>query len=180
MPTLADIKNDPKVMGAYLAYAKRRITLNEVLFFFDKGNAAGIYPKYLDKKSANAANVSSAVTDPAKVLADANDFANPKWAGIIQAGKIEVGQALQADVPTFLKSPEYKAYLRKEKMGDPSKAAKLLGIKDVKKLTAAMEEIAAGNKAVAERLFADLIKAEKMKQKAADVMKALEKSGLVG
>ena len=77
----------------------------------------------------------------------------------------------------FVASPEYKDYLKKEKMGDPTKAAKLLGIKDVKKLTRAMEEAAMGNKKEAEKLLAELAKSEKLAAKAADMMKALKNPG---
>jgi len=49
----------------------------------------------------------------------------------------------------------------------------------VKKLTRAMEEAAMGNKKEAEKLLAELAKSEKLSAKAADIMKALEKSGLV-
>jgi hypothetical protein len=178
--TLEDVKANPKMMAAFLAYSKRRHTLNEVLFYFDKGNAAGIFPKYIDPKSAQAASVSNNVTDPATELAGKGDFDNPKWQQIIKTAKDEMVHAVGTDVSLgFVASPEYKDYLKKEKMGDPTKAAKLLGIKDVKKLTRAMEEAAMGNKKEAEKLLAELAKAEKLSAKAADIMKALEKSGLV-
>jgi hypothetical protein len=178
--TLEDVKANPKMMAAFLAYSKRRQTLNEVLFYFDKGNAAGIYPKYIDSKSPQAANLSSVVTDPADELAGKGDFANPKWAEILKKGKDEIAHAVGTDVGMgFIASPEYKDYLKKEKMGDPTKAAKVLGIKDVKKLTKAMEAAATGNKKEAEKLLGELAKAEKLAQKAADMLKALEKAGLV-
>jgi hypothetical protein len=177
--SLEDIKADPKMMAAYLAYSKRRYTDNEVLFYFDKGNAAGIYPKYLDPKSSKAANISAKVTDPAKELADKDDFGNAKWKGIIEAGKKEVASALTGDIVKFVESPEYKSYLRKEKMGDPKKAAQILGITNVKKLTEAMEAAADGDKREAEKLLGELVKSEKLIARAADMMKALEKAGLV-
>jgi hypothetical protein len=178
--TLEDVKADPKMMAAFLAYSKRRHCLNEVLFYFDKGNAAGIYPKYIDPKSPQAANLTDKVANPAKELAAKGDFANPKWAEILQMGKEEMVGHVGADVGLgFIASVEYKDYLKKEKMGDPTKAAKVLGIKDVKKLTRAMEEAAVGNKKEAEKLLGELAKAEKLAQKAADMIKALEKAGLV-
>jgi hypothetical protein len=177
--TLADIKADPKLMAAYLDYSKRRYTLNEVLFYFDKGNAAAIYPKYIDSKSAKAANLSGKVTNPADELADKDDFSNPKWKGILAAGKAEVASALTGDIGVFVESPEYKSYLKKEKMGDPTKAARLLGIKDVRKLTQAMEEAADGDKREGERMLAELAKSEKLIARAADMMKALERAGFV-
>lgn len=177
--TLAQIKANPKMMAAYLAYSKRRYTENEVLFYFDKGNAAGVYPKYIDPKSSKAANLSAKVVTPAKELADKDDFNNPKWKKILEDGKDEVGDALTGDIGTFVESPEYKKYLRQEKMGDPTKAAKMLGIKDVKKLTKAMEEMADGNKPEGLKLLTELAKTEKLIAKAADMMKALEHAGLV-
>lgn len=178
--TLEDVKANPKMMAAFLAYSKRRHTLNEVLFYFDKGNAAGIYTKYIDPKSPQAANLSGPVLNPAKELADKGDFANPKWQAILQAGKNEIAGAVGTDVGLgFIASPEYKDYLKKEKMGDPTKAAKVLGIKDVKKLTAAMQAAAGGDKKQAEKLLVELAKSEKLAAKAADMMKALEKAGLV-
>lgn len=177
--SLEDIKADPKMMNAYLAYAKRRQTLNEVLFYFDKGNAAAIYPKYIDPKSQKAANVSSKVLNPAQELADKDDFGNAKWKSIIELGKKEVGSALNGEVYKFVESPEYKGYLKKEKMGDPKKAAQILGITNVKKLTEAMEAAAEGNKKEGEKLLGELAKSEKMIARAADMMKALEKAGLV-
>lgn len=177
--SLEDIKADAKMMAAYLAYSKRRYTDNEVLFYFDKGNAAGIYPKYIDPKGQKPANINSKTTAQAKELADNNDFGNAKWKSIIEAGKREVASSLTGDIGKFIDSPEYKSYLRKEKMGDPKKAAQILGITNVKKLTEAMETAADGNKREAEKLLGELAKSEKLIARAADMMKALEKAGLV-
>jgi hypothetical protein len=173
---LTEVKADAKVWAAYLAFTKRNFTQNEALFYFDNGNAQGVYAKYIDPKSAKQANLTGRVTNPAKELADADDFNNPKWKAIIKAGKDEVADnlidALKNDFP---RSPEYK----KAVMGDPKKAAKILGITDVKKLTKAMEEVVAGDKREAEKLLAELVKSEELTQKAADMLRALEKAGLV-
>jgi len=64
-------------------------------------------------------------------------------------------------------------------MGDPKKAAQILGITNVKKLTEAMEAAAEGDKREAEKLLGELVKSEKLIARAADMMKALEKAGLV-
>jgi hypothetical protein len=177
--TLAEIKADPKMMAAYLAYAKQKRCLDEVLFYFHKGNAAEIYPTYINPDSPHSANLTSKVISDAKELADKDDFANPKWKGIIELGKKGVGMQLSNDIGAFVESPQYKGYLKKEKMGDPTKAAKILGIKDVKKLTAAMEAAAEGDKKEGEKLLAELAKSEHLIARAADMMKALEKAGLV-
>jgi hypothetical protein len=176
--TLEAVKNDAKIMGAYLAYAKRRLCLNEVLFYFDKGNAEGIYPKYLDPNAKSGANVSSAVTAPAEKLAAAKDWRNAAWNKIIADGKAEVADALNSDLLQFKTSNEYTDYLKKEKMGSPQKAAKLLGISDTKKLTQAMEALAVGDRKAATKVLEGIMKEEKLKGKAEELIKALEKSGL--
>jgi hypothetical protein len=177
--TLEDIKADAKMMAAYLAYSKRLYTDNEVLFYFDKGNAAGIYPKYIDPDGQKPANIDSKTIRLAKELADNKDFNNPKWKEIITGGKREVAKQLTGDIGNFVSSKEYKLYLRKEKMGDPAKAAKVLGIKDVKKLTKAMEAMVDDDKQEGQKLLGELAKTEHLVAKVADMMKALEKAGLV-
>jgi DNA-binding transcriptional regulator GbsR (MarR family) len=61
---------------------------------------------------------------------------------------------------------------------DPSKAAKLLGIKDVDALKEALEAQRDGDTKGALELLAKLAKAEKIKDKAEAMLKALEKAGL--
>ncbi|MCL5775654.1 hypothetical protein M1105_01415 [Limibaculum sp. FT325] len=174
-----EIKKNPKMMAAYLAYAKRRATLNEVMFYFDKGNAQGVWPKYLDPKAKLAVNVDGKVTTAGGKLAAAGDWGNALWPKIIALGKTQVGDALNGDIGTFVASNEYKEYQVKENMGDPTKAAKVLGISDVKKLKAAMEAQATGDTKTAKKLFEALAKQEKMKVKYEDMVKNLKSSGVM-
>jgi len=176
---LADLNKDPNLLMAAMNFAEKEFNAENIMFYFDKGNAAGIYPKYIDPKGQKPANINSKTTAQAKELADKDDFNNPKWKDIIKAGKTEVAKALTGDIVVFVESPEYKSYLRKEKMGDPKKAAQILGITNVKKLTEAMEAAAEGNKREAETLLGELVKSEKLIARAADMMRALEKAGLV-
>jgi hypothetical protein len=179
--TIDDFKKTPKLMAAYMAYAKRRLMLNEVMFYFDKGNAQGVYPKYLDLKSNTQVNVNSTVTDVTEKLAKAGDWANAAWPKVIAVAKAQVKATIDPDIQTgFAKSDEYKNYCKAEKMGDPAKAAKLLGITDVKKLTAAMQAGAVGDDKTAVKLLNEILVKEKMKAKAEELLKALEKAGLVG
>ncbi|MDT8346061.1 MAG: hypothetical protein RQ752_16660 [Thermohalobaculum sp.] len=177
--SIDEVKKTPKIMAAYLAYAKRRATLNEVMFYFDKGNAEAIWPKYLDPKAKLAVNVNAKVTGAGGKLAGAGDWGNKLWAQVIALGKGQVGDALNGDIGTFIASKEYKDYLIKENMGDPTKAAKVLGIKDVKKLRAALEAQAVGDTKTAKKLFDDLAKAEKMKVKYDEMVKNLKSSGIM-
>ena len=114
---IEQIKAVPKVMGAYLDYAKRRAILNEVMFYFGKGNPEGIYARYLDSKSKEEVNVDATVSGPAKELASKGDWKNPLWKKLIENGKKQVATSLNGDIPGFLASKEYKEYLKKEKMG---------------------------------------------------------------
>lgn len=65
------------------------------------------------------------------------------------------------------------------KKADPSKAAKVLGIKDVDKLKKAMQAQLDGDEKSALKLFAELAKEEKLKDRAEDLVKALAKAGLL-
>ncbi|MEO1602099.1 MAG: hypothetical protein AAFU49_16880 [Pseudomonadota bacterium] len=176
--TLDAIKRDAKMMAAYMAYAKRRVMLNEVLFYFNKGNARSLYPRYIDRKAKDAVNISAKPMKAATALAEREDWDNKGWAAVLASAKKDVGSALNLDIPAFCLSPEYKTYLAKTKMGDPKKAAKTLGIDDVRTLTKAMEAQVTGDKALAKKLFEKLVKAEKLKAKPIVLMQQLEKAGL--
>lgn len=178
--TLDDVKKNPKMMAAYLAYSKRRVTLNEVMFAMNKGNNYELFwKKYISPGSPEEVNLSGKVIAAARALAERNDWTNPAWAAIMKKGQSEVLDALGGDIGTFWDSPEFKAYLLKERMGDPGKAAKILGIKDVAKLKALMEAQVLGDEKAAKKLWDDLAKKEKMTEKYNDMVKTLGKSGLI-
>jgi len=176
--TLEAIKRDAKMMAAYLAYAKRRVTLNEVMFYLNKGNARSLYPRYIDPNAKDAVNIGAKPMDAATALAEREDWDNKAWVAVLALAKKHVGSALSDDIPAFCLSPEYKAYLAKTKMRDPRKAAKFLGIDDVKTLTKAMEAQVTGETALAKKLFDKLVKAEKLKVKSIVLMQQLKKAGL--
>lgn len=174
------VKADAKMMGYYLKYAKRRLMLNEVMFYFDKGNAQALFPKYIDPKSGTAANIDGEVIGAAQKLAKAGDWSNAAWPKLIAAGKNTVKAALNPDLGSgFARSDEYKDYLKTEKMGSPAKAAKVLGVKDVKKLTQAMEAIVTGDKAKGTKLLNEIMVKEVIGGKVDELVKVLEKQGLV-
>lgn len=172
---LEELKANAKVMAAALEHAKKSHTSESLMFYFDKGNPEAVYRKFLDPKGPSTVNVDSEMTAAAKKLADAKDWGNSAWPKLIAKAKKEVGSLYWTDVwPRFQKTPEYAAATKK--VGDPAKAASLLGIKDVAALKKAMNEPDATK---AEKLFADLAKKEELKQKAKDMIAALEKSGLM-
>lgn len=116
-------------------------------------------------------------------LAAAKDWKNGIWDGLLKLAKADIEKMWNGDVARrFVASPEYKAWeaaTAPKKKADPTKAAKLLGIKDVAKLRKAMEASIDGNKATAVRLLSELAKEEKLKDKAEMIMKSLEKAGLL-
>ncbi len=175
-----DFKKNAKLNAALMLHMKKGYTLENFLFYFDKGNAAGIYPKYLAPNAKAEVNIPGDLSKAARKLGEADDFDNPIWPKIIARAKKEINSMCVKDVfPRFYQSDEYKNYCKKEKMGDPKKAAKLLGISNLKLLTSAMEEAAVGNTKEAEKLLTKLLKEEKMKEKAAVLLQQLEKAGLL-
>lgn len=174
-----DFKKNAKLNAALMLHMKKGHTLENFKFYFDKGNAAGIYPKYLGPNAKEEVNIQGKLIRAARALGEAGDFDNAMWPKIIEQAKKEVNQLCKSDVfPRFYASEEYKNYCKKEKMGDPKKAAKILGISNLKLLTSAMEEAAVGNREEAEKHLTKLLKEEKMKEKAAVILKQLEKAGL--
>ena len=143
---LDEIKKNAKLAAAYLGYCKRRAILNEAMFYWNKGNNyKSFWEKYLAPGSSDQVNVDSKVTDAGKQLAAIPDWDHKAWPKIVELGKKQVGSALNGDIHGFIQSPEYKAVLLKENMGDPTKAAKLLGISDPKKLKLMMEAKVTGD-----------------------------------
>lgn len=175
-----EVKKDAKLAVAYMAYAKRRAILNEIMFYWNKGNNYKLFfEKYLGKKAKEQVNVSGTVTDAAEKLAAIPDWEHKAWPAIVAQAKKEVGSALNGDIGQFSMSQEFKDVLLKEKMGDPTKAAKLLGISDPKKLKAMMEAQVVGDSKTAKKLWEEIAKKEKAKDKYEVMVKNLEKAGLV-
>jgi hypothetical protein len=180
---LGDLKADPKLLMAALTFAKKDRSDENISFFYDKGNAEGVWAKYIDPKAAKQVNLSSKVFAPMQKLAIAGDFGNSAWAGLIKLAKAEIESMWNADVKKrFEASAEYKLWEQAsapKKKADPTKAAKLLGIKDVAKLKKALDAGIEGNKGTATKLLGELANEEKLKDKADAMYKALEKAGLM-
>ena len=180
---LSGLKSDSKLLAAAIMFAKKEHTDENILFFYDKGNAEAIYPKYIDAKSKSQVNLPSNLFQAMGKLAAAKDWKNGAWDGLLKLAKTDIERMWNGDVARrFMVSPEYKAWeisTAPKKKADPTKAAKLLGIRDVAKLKKAMEASLDGNKATALRLLTELAKEEKLKDKAEVIMKSLEKAGLL-
>ncbi len=178
---LDKIKKDAKLCGALMNHMKKEHTLENFLFYFAKGNPEGLYAKFISPKAKDQVNLPSKIQKAADTLAKRGDWEHKEWPKILKAAKRDIKGLVEGDVlPRFYKSKFYMEYCAKEKMGDPKKAAKLLGISNVKLLTEGMVAVASGNTKEAEKLLTKLAKEEKMKEKAKDLISTLEKSGLCG
>ncbi|MCF6429749.1 hypothetical protein [Leisingera sp. MMG026] len=176
---VGDILKDKKMTASYMEYCKRRYCLNEFMFTQNKGNPESLWARYMDqKKGKEPVNITSKTYNAAKLLAEKKDFKSGDWKKIIETGKREVVLMLNKDVMGFTGSDEYKKYVAENRMGDPKKAAKLLGITDVKKLKDVMVNIAVGDKKTGEKLWKDLMKKEKIIQDFKTIMGNLKKAGL--
>ncbi|KIC11121.1 hypothetical protein RA19_07085 [Leisingera sp. ANG-M1] len=177
---VGDILKDKKMTAAYMDYCKRRFCLNEFMFTQNKGNAESLWTRYMDqKKGKEPVNITSKTYKAAKELADQNNFADGGWKKIIETGKKEVISMLNKDVMGFTGSDEYKKYVAENGMGDPKKAAKLLGITDVKKLKEVMVNIAVDDKKTGEKLWKELMKKEKIIEDYKAISSSLKKASLV-
>ncbi|KIC39256.1 hypothetical protein [Leisingera sp. ANG-M7] len=177
---VGDILKDKKMTAAYMDYCKRRYCLNEFMFTQNKGNAESLWVRYMDqKKGKEPVNITSKTHLAARALADKGDFKHADWKKIIATGKEEVVKMLNKDVMGFTGGDEYKKYVAENGMGDPKKAAKLLGITDVKKLKEVMVNVAVDDKKTAEKLWKELAKKEKILEDYKAISSSLKKANLV-
>lgn len=173
---LPSLKKNPKLLAAAIEHAKSERNDENLLFWFDKGNAEALWRKYIRPGSPKQVNLSWEVVEPMQALADAKDFSDDAWKPHLVEARKAIQALWDADMaPRFKRSLPYKAATTKI---DPTKAAKLLGISDTEKLKKAMVANLAGKKEEAAKLLAQIADDEGLKQKATDILKALEKAGL--
>lgn len=177
---LPGIKKNAKLAAALLMYMKKEHNDENFMFYFDKGNPEAIYKKYIAKGAKQEVNLPSKVSGPCYKLGDAADWDNKAWSKLLTDAKSEInGLCIRDVIPRFYKSTEYENFCKSERMGDPTKAAKLLGIKNVKLLTQAMTAAVTGEKRESIVLFGKLAKEEKLQENAEAIYKALTKAGLI-
>ncbi len=181
---VSDLRTNTKLLGAALALATKDKNPESLLFLFDKGNNEGVYAKYISPKSKQQVNLSGKIQAGLDALGEAKDWKAGGWAALLKKAKEEVEASWNQEYggSKFPNSAEYKAYevaTTPKKKADPTKAAKLLGIRDVAKLKKAMEASIEGNKATALKLLTELAKEEGLKDKNEVILKSLEKAGLI-
>lgn len=182
---MADIKKDAKLGGALMRYMKGKHCEENFLFYFAKGDPMALYDRFIKSGAPMEVNLDSKLTKAAAQIASAGDA--KMMQKVIDQGKKKADAMIRSDtMPGFLKSKEFKEYAEpimradaeKSVQSNVNKACKVLGISDKKLLSDAMVEMKLGNKKTAEKLLADLAKKEKIKDKAKDMIKTLEKAGV--
>lgn len=180
---LADLNKDPNLLMAAMSFAEKEFNAENIMFYFDKGNAQVQYQKYISSNADSQVNLPASFYEAMSKLAHANDWSNPAWSKLLAGAKENVARMWRADVKNrFLKSKEYMDYVwasTPKKKADPKKAAKLLGITDVAKLGKALDAGSKGDKKTALKLLAELAKEEELKLKAEIIMKQLEEAGML-
>jgi hypothetical protein len=180
MAELDDIKKDPKKMAALLAFTKRSLCLENILFYFDKGNPEAIYPKYIADSAKTQVNLDAKFFNVFKQLADAGKW--KEMAPVIVKAKAAIHAMVVKDtLPKFLKSKEFAEYqiaATPAKPGMAKKAAKLLGL-DEKKLAEIFQLRELKKTKEADKLLDALAKKEKLDLKSKAVMQNLKECGLL-
>ncbi len=181
------ILKDKELGRAFWDFVKRNRALENLKMIALVGVASNeiIWERHIASGAPDQINISSALLNKAKALADAKDWKHKDWKGIVKDCEAECRMLLQSNyvamflnikVPEFVKVHRERA--EQQLKGSPSKVAKLLGISDLKTLKALMVAAAAGFKAEAGKLAAQLAKTEKDKAKRAALLKALKAQGL--
>lgn len=175
------LKKDPKKMAALFTFAKREKVEDLLLFLFDSSKPEILYTKYLAPKAKNEINLSAALMKEIRGLGD--DPKNPLFTKLISLAKLDVAKLTTTQIiPKFQKSKEYEALLEQELPQvkvDPSKAGAVIGSKNTPKIKLILETCIKGDLKKGESLLKDLLAAEKLNKKPADVLVALKKAKLI-
>lgn len=142
-----------KLGKLFRAFVKSRMAEENTNFIDEVNNSFDpkrLYPKFISPSSSTRINVSSGIRKQAQALAEAKDFKNKAWRKVIEQLVNEVDILLTNNyLDAFWKYKPFLEHHNKQatkKMGDPSKAAALLGIKDTKDVEAFMVAHVTGNR----------------------------------
>ena len=169
------IKKNAKLFKALQKFCKREFSIENLDFYFDNSNEQKLFETYITSKpKGEVVNLPGEILNPLRDLAKASDWKGMK--PLMAKGKGKIQTLLQNDTLNrfYGDSKEYKDYLKVEKMGNPAKAAKLLGIKDVGALEDLMEAVVLGEDAKARAMYKKL----ELQEKYDEMIKILEKAGL--
>lgn len=180
MAKLDDWKKNATLFGMLLKFSIKEKTDENILFYFDKGNMAAIYPKYIKSGAPKEINIASPLQTALTEAFNAKDEAAFKAAQ--EKARAAIAKLSEQIIDRFKASTEYKFMVaRTGAEKNAAKAMKVLGIsakgKDL--LLDGIAYLAIGKKTDASKKFADLAKQEKLKDNAEAIMKSLKASGLL-
>ena len=167
------IKKNSHLFKAFQKFCKGQFCIESLNFYFDNSSDQKLFETYVGPKD-EIINLPGAILNPMRELAKAKDWKG--MAPVMEKAKKNIRALLRDDVlPRFYNgSKEYNDYLKGEKMGNPAKAAKLLGINDADTLYDIMLAVLTGEDSKARALYKKL----ELKEKYEEMLKILEKAGL--
>lgn len=187
------ILHDSELKGLFRAFAKK-IYIEESIAFIEavesRFDPKVLYKAFISDDAKMQINIPGSIKLPADALAkraatDPEVWKDRAWRGIIEDAWDNVYQLLSSDsVPRFYASKEFRdhheAALRKKLTG-VDKAAKLLGVKDVKALTELTFQMRldGADSPKAKALSEKLIKQENLRMKADAMIAGLKKAGFI-
>jgi hypothetical protein len=173
---LAEIQKDKKLMGAFLQFAKDEHALENVTFYFDKGNMAGVHPKYIRVGAPKQINISSGVRSNLQKHYDNND--ESAWDEELEKAKDEIFGFLSRLVTSFHFT---EPYIRMMLADGTAKAAKVLGIdkKHHEKLIDCLVLFHTGKVPAGKKKLGEFLKKAKIQIEVDIVLENLKKQGLI-
>lgn len=184
---------DSALKGLFRAFAKKAMVDENIAFIEaveTRYDPKVLYKAFISDDAKLQINIPGSIKQPADALAqraakDPEVWKDRAWRDIFEAALDSVEALLSNDaVPKFYKSQEFRAHheaaLRK-KMTGVDKAAKLLGVKDVKTLgeLAFQMRLDGPTSPKAKALSEKLVKQENLRMKADAMLEALKKAGFI-
>lgn len=180
MAEIDEMKKDPKLFALLMAFSIKQKTDENILFYFDKGNMGGLFPKYIKAGAPKEINIDSKLRTRMTTAFNTKNEADFKKDLVI--AKKECLSLCSQIINGFKATPEYKFLEAREAAEkNAAKAMKVLGISNAgkDKLLDAIAYLKIGNAAAGKKCLEQLAAAEKMQEKADMIMKNLKASGLI-
>lgn len=180
MAKIDDMKKDVKVFAKLIEFSKKEKTDENILFYYDKGNMDGVFPKYIKAGSPKEINIAGELR---KKLTDAFTAKNQAdFEKHLKTAKTVCQGLCDQIVNRFKTTTEYLFMEARDKAeGNAAKAIKVLGISSRGKdlLVDAIAWAKIKKTAEAKKCLESLAKAEKMQEKADVILKNLASAGLI-
>jgi len=117
---LADLNKDPNLLMAAMSFAQKEFNAENIMFYFDKGNAQVQYQKYISSNANSQVNLPASFYEAMSKLAQANDWSNPAWSKLLAGAKENVARMWRADVKNrFLKSKKLSYLIAARRISRP-------------------------------------------------------------